>query len=177
MLQEYPDYKYRPKKRQRSGDEKEKERREKVIIFFLFFKQFLYVLEKENDHFVSAVTKYRFWVQMRSLHLNLKLVDYKLILSLSQGERRILEVERKRLKVKEEYSLPSPASSFGPASPPCLLPSPPTAHYKEETWLEQLGGTPPGKVPASPAFPFSPNNVSTFSINIAMTIFLKCIFL
>ena len=98
---------------------------------------------------------------------------FKLTPPLFQGERRILEVERKRLKVKEEYSLPSPASSFGPASPPCLLPSPPTLHYKEETWMEQLGGTPPAKVPASPAFPFSPNNVSTYSINIVMNIFLS----
>ena len=112
---EYPDYKYRPKKRQRSGEEKEKERREK-------------------------------------------------------GERG--DQGGKRLKVKEErgspfcYQVPSPVSSgsFGPSPSPNSYSSPvlssPGFGVKDE-WAEQVGRTPPCKVPSSPSFPFSPTNVST----------------
>lgn len=119
--QEYPDYKYRPKKRQRSGEDKEKERREK-------------------------------------------------------GERSV-DPEKKKMRIKEEksfesyYQVPSPISSrsYGPTPSPVqsytsptsslsLVPSP--LGYTRDDWAEQIGHTPPGKVPSSPTFPFSPNNVS-----------------
>ena len=81
------------------------------------------------------------------------------------------------MRIKEErsfescYQVPSPLSSrsYGPTPSPVqsytsptsslsLVPSP--LGYTRDDWAEQIGHTPPGKVPSSPTFPFSPNNVS-----------------
>ena len=107
---EYPDYKYRPKKRQRSGGEE--------------------TTTANNNN----------------------------------KEKKVAVVERKRFKVKQEegsaYQVPSPLG--GPLSPPSLayatplhlgVPSPASSSSYKEEWTSS-------NVPASPTFPFSPNNVS-----------------